>query len=163
MRRLFRYTRGEERTALDSSFEPSGDFYVFYRHHFARGVPVTAEERETYLRPPFDGSRRAFYDAIRGRPATLPRRSWWRSQRVTLASIPTGFGWGLVLLGATFLWRGFGFEGPLRWLMFTAGPMGLTYGALILAVRLSLRGARPQPEVPPLTPDEKRINCRRFE
>lgn len=126
-------------------------------------MPVTADERETYLRPPFDGTRRDFYDAIRGRPATLPRRSWWRSQRVTLASIPIGFGWGLVLLGATFLWRGAGFEGPLRWLMFTAGPMGLTYGAFILAIRLSLGGARPQPEVPPLTPDEKRIKCRRFE
>lgn len=154
--RFFRYTRGEERHFLDSSFEPNGDGWAFYRHHFARGIPVSAEEREAYLRPPLDGSRRAFYDAIRGREAVLPRRSWWRSQRLTLAGIPAGFGFGLVLLGAGLMWRGAEFEGPLRWLLAGAGGLGAVYGALVLAVR-------PTSEVPPLTPDEKRIKCRRFE
>jgi hypothetical protein len=139
MRRLFRYTRGEERTFLDSSFEPHGDGYAFYRHHLARGVPVTAEERETYLRPPLDGSRRDFYEAIRGRKAVLPRRSWWRSQRATLAAIPAGFGLGLVLLGATLIWRGGGFEGPLARFLVGAGLLGGVYGLLVLAVRLRRR------------------------
>jgi len=97
---------------------------------------VTAEEREAYLRPPLDGSRRAFYDAIRGRPATLPRRSWWRSQRATLAGIPAGFGYGLVIVGATLLCRAAGFEPPVRWLLLVAGGLGAIYGALMLAVRL---------------------------
>ena len=133
--RLFRYTRGEERDFLDSSFEPNGDGYLFYRHHRARGIEVTAEEREAYLRPPLDGSRRSFHESIRGRPATGPRRAWWRSQRATLAGIPTGFGFGLILLGATMAWRGVGFEPPLRWLLLAAGALGLAYGALVLAVR----------------------------
>lgn len=164
---LFRYTRGEERDFLDTSFEPHGDGYAFYRHHFARGIPVTAAEREAYLRPPLDGSRQEFYDAIRGRPASLPRRSWWRSQRLTLAGIPAGFGFGLVLVGAMLLWRGAGFEPPLRWLLMGAGGLGAAYGALVLAVRLPARGAEEgagaPAEAPPLAPGEKRIKCRRFE
>ena len=134
--RLFRYTRGEERAFLDTSFEPSGDGYAYYRHHFARGIPVTAEEREAYLRPPLDGSRSDFHAAIRDRPALLPRRSWRRSQRLTLAGIPAGFGFGLVLLGTALLWRSSGFEPPLRGLLAGAGALGLLYGALVLAVRL---------------------------
>lgn len=132
--RLLRYTRGEERTFLDGSFERNGDGYLFYRHHRARGIEVTAEEREAYLRPPLDGSRNAFYEAIRGRPASGPRRPWLRSQRATLASIPAGFGLGLILLGATLLLRGSGFEPELRWLLMGSGGLGMAYGALVLAV-----------------------------
>lgn len=142
MRRLFRHTREEERAFLDSSFEPHGDGYAFYRHHFARGIEVTAAEREAYLRPPLDGSRRDFYEAIRGREALLPRRSWWRSQRATLAGIPAGFGFGLVLLGAFLVWRGRGFEGPPGQLLAGAGLLGGIYGLLVLAVRLDLGGGR---------------------
>jgi hypothetical protein len=134
--RFFRYTRGEERHFLDSSFEPHGDGFAFYRHHFARGIPVSAEEREAYLRPPIGGSRRAFHESIRGREASLPRRSWRRSQRLTLAGIPAGFGFGLILLGAMLVWRGSGFEPPLYWLLSGAGALGAAYGTLILAVRL---------------------------
>jgi hypothetical protein len=148
VKRLFRHTRGEERTFLDSSFEPHGDGYAFYRHHLARGVEVTAAEREAYLRPPLDGSRRDFYDSIRGREARLPRRPWWRSQRATLAAIPAGFGFGLILLGAALIWRGTGFEGYLGRLLAGAGLLGGVYGLLVLAARprwrrrLDLRGSR---------------------
>jgi hypothetical protein len=133
--RFFRHTRGEERTFLDCSFEPYGDGYHFYRHHLARGIRVTAEEREIYLRPPLDGSRRAFHEAIGGRPADGPRRPWLRSQHATLASIPAGFGLGLILLGAMLLWRGGGIEPPLRWLLMGAGALSAVYGTLVLAVR----------------------------
>ena len=163
---LFRHTRGEERTFLDSSFEPHGDGFAFYRHHLARGVPVTAAEREAYLRPPLDGSRRDFYAAIRGRPATLPRRPWRRSQRATLAAIPAGFGLGLMLVGATLAWRALGFEPPsLRWFLTGAGLLGAIYGALVLAVRLfplprQAGGTQPSSPEPFL---KKSIDCRRFE
>ncbi|HEX8572644.1 MAG TPA: hypothetical protein VF759_07830 [Allosphingosinicella sp.] len=134
--RLFRYTRGEERRFLDSSFEPIGDGYAFYRHHFARGIPVTAEEREACLRPALHGSRLDFYEAIRGRPATIPRRSWWRSQRATLAGIPAGFGVGLILLGMMFLCRAGGLQPPLRRLFTAAGVLGSIYGLTIVTVRM---------------------------
>lgn len=165
MRRLFRTTRGEERHFLESSFEPSGDGFAFYRHHLARGVAVTAEEREAYLSAPLDGSRRRFHDSIRGRPATLPRRPWLRSQRATLAAIPAGFGLGLLLVGAMLLWRSAGFEDSgLRWLLAGAGALGTIYGIAVLAVRLAAgRGAGAIVEAPPLAPEEKLIKCRRFE
>ncbi len=91
---LFRATRGGERHLLDSSFGPDGDGYVFYRHHLARGIPVTAAERESYLRPPLGGSRRDFYQAIRGagrrfcRGAAGGARSGqpWRRSRPSSAS-----------------------------------------------------------------------------
>jgi hypothetical protein len=161
MRRLFRYTRGEERAFLDSSFEPHGEGYAFYRHHLARGIPVTAAEREAYLRPPLDGSRRDFHESIRGRPASLPRRSWSRSQRSTLAAIPAGFGWGLILAGAMLMWRGAGFEPPLRWLLAGAGALGAAYGLLVLLVRPRRRREAPAADGGELAP--KRIGCRRFE
>jgi hypothetical protein len=136
VKRFFRTTRGEERHLLDSSFEPHGDGYAFYRHHLARGIPVTAAEREAYLRPPLGGSRRAFYEAIRGREASLPRRGWWRSQHATLAAIPASIGWGLILAGATLLWPRSGLEPPIRWLFTVAGTLSAGYGALVLAVHL---------------------------
>lgn len=135
--RLFRYTRGEERHFLGSSFEPHGDGFVFYRHHWAPGVPVSAEEKEEYLRPPLDGSRNAFYGRIRGRAPVVPRRPWLRSHAATLTGIPAAFGFGLVLLGAWMTWRGLGFAEPApRWLLLVAGAMGVAYGAQVLAVRL---------------------------
>ncbi len=134
---LFRYTRGEERDFLDTSFEPDGDGFLFYRHHWARGVKVSAAERDTYLRPPLDGSRRAFYDAIRGRPAMAPRRPYWRSYGRMLAGIPVGFGWGLVLVGATLLWRGATMEAAvLKWLFLVAGSMAAALGAQAAIARL---------------------------
>ena len=138
--RFFRYTRSEERSFLDSSFEPYGDGYLFYRHHWARGVPVTAEEREAYLRPPLDGSRWSFYDRIKGRRPVAPRRPYWRSYRITLESIPAGFGLGLMLLGAMLVWRGGGFDSPwLKSLLSAAGVLGLAYGAQVVLVRLLSR------------------------
>jgi hypothetical protein len=119
---LFRYTRGEERAFLDTGFEPDGDGYLFYRHHWARGIPVSAAEREAYLRPPLDGSRRAFHDAIRGRPATAPRRPYRRSYGRMLAGVPASFGWGLVLVGAMLLWRGAAIGiAAIQWLCLVAG------------------------------------------
>ena len=138
--RLFRYTRAEERGFLDSSFEPHGDGFVFYRHHWAPGVPVTAQEREEYLRPPIDGSRANFYDRIRGRAPVVPRRPWLRSHAATLRGVPAAFGFGLMLLGGGMIWRGRDFEDPaLRRPLFVAGAMGLAYGAQVLAVRLLRR------------------------
>ena len=138
--RPFRYTRGEERSLLDSSFEPHGDGFVFYRHHWARGIPVSAEEREDYLRPPIDGSRRRFYRKIEGRAPVAPRRPWPRSQAATLRAIPAGVAIGLVTVGALMLERSGGFADPgLAWLLIIAGAMSLGYGSLALAVRIWFR------------------------
>ena len=135
--RPFRYTRDEERSLLESSFEPHGDGYVFYRHHWARGIPVSAEERAEYLRPPIDGSRRSFYRKIERRAPVTPRRPWLRSQAATLRAMPAGVAIGLVAVGGLTLERSDDFAVPgLAWLLFVAGAMALGYGSLALAVRL---------------------------
>jgi hypothetical protein len=135
--RPFRYTRDEERSFLASSFEPHGDGYVFYRHHFAPGIPVTTEERAEYLRPPIDGSRTAFYRKIEGRAPVAPRRPWLRSQAATLRAIPPGVSIGLVAVGGMMLARSGGFADPgLGWLLRVAGSMALGYGTLALVARL---------------------------
>jgi hypothetical protein len=135
----FRYTRGDERRFLDTSFEPNGDGYVFYRHHWARGIPVTAEEREEYLRPTLEGSRSGFYRRIAGRAPVTPRRPYRISLRIMLESFPPAFGWAFVAVGAMLLWRGTALADPgLSALCLVAGAMGASFGLLILAVR-SLR------------------------
>lgn len=135
--RPFRYTREEERGFLGSSFEPYGDGYVFYRHHWARGIPVTAAERSEYLRPSLEGSRTAFYRKIEGRAPVVPRRPWLRSQAATLRSIPAGISIGLMAVGGLMLARSGGFADPgLAWLLLVAGAMALGYGSLALAARL---------------------------
>lgn len=136
----FRYTRGEERHFLDSSFEPDGDGFLFYRSHWSRGVPVTAEERALYLRPPLEGSRRDFYRRIEGRPATGPRRGFWRSQLRTAASIPVAIGWALAATGIFFLWRSGAVEDfGLQWLFRVAGVTSALYGSCVLLARLFVR------------------------
>ena len=140
----FEYTRGEERTLFDSSFEPDGDGFLFYRTHWSRGVPVTAAEREAYLSVAFPGSRRDFYAAIRGRAPAGPRRSYWRSNFTMLAAMPASFGVGFLAFGAMFLTRGLGGgDGPaLTWLLLAAGGLGVGIGAEIVLVRLWLEWRR---------------------
>ena len=136
----FRYTRGEERAFLDTSFEPHGDGFAFYRHHWARGVAVSAAEREAYLRPPLDGDRGAFRRAIAGRPATLPRRGYRRSLAAMLAGFPPGFGWSFLGAGALLLWRGWTAEAAwLQGLCLVAGATSAPFGLAILAVRAGRR------------------------
>ena len=137
----FSYTRGEERAFLDTSFEPHGEGFVFYRHHWARGIEVSAAERETYLSPALDGDRGAFYRAIAGRPGTLPRRPYRRALGAMLRGFPAGFGWSFLGAGALLLWRGVTAASAwLSWLCFVAGAMAAAFGFAILAVRLPARG-----------------------
>jgi len=134
----FRYTRGEERAFLDSSFEPAGDGFLFYRTHWSRGIPVSAAEREAYLARPFGDERLHFEAMIRGRAASGPRRPYRRSYGRTLAAFPASFGAAFLAFGAMFLARAWAADDPpaLLWLWWTAGGLSAGFGAQILLVRL---------------------------
>jgi hypothetical protein len=133
----FRYTRGEERGFLDTSFEADGDGFLFYRSHWSRGIPVSAAEREACLARPFDDERRRFEAMISGRAASGPRRPYWLSYSRMLAAFPAGFGAALLAFGAMFLGRAyFGDDAPvLIWLWLTAGWLSAGLGAQIVLVR----------------------------
>jgi len=136
----FSYTRGEERAFLDTSFEPHGEGFAFYRHHWARGIAVSTAEREAYLSPAFDGDRGAFHRAIAGRPATLPRRPYRRALGAMLIGFPAGFGWSFVGAGVLLLWRGAVADAAwLGRLCLVAGAMSAGFGLAILAIRLARR------------------------
>ena len=134
----FSYTRGEERAFLDTSFEPHGEGFAFYRHHWARGIEVSAAEREAFLSPPLDGDRAVFYRAIAGRPATLPRRPYRRALGAMLMGFPVGFGWSFVGAGVLLLWRGATADAAwLGWLCLIAGAVSAAFGSAILLHRLA--------------------------
>lgn len=134
----FRYTRGEERALLDSSFEPYGEGFLFYRTHWSRGIPVSAAEREAYLARAFGDDRYHFEEMIRGRAASGPRRPYWLSYSRMLAAFPASFGAAFLAFGAMFLGRAyFGDDPPMLirlWL--TAGWLSAGLGAQIMLVRL---------------------------
>jgi len=138
----FRYTRGEERALLDTSFEPDGDGFLFYRSHWSRGIPVSAAEREAYLARPFDAERRRFEELIRGRPATAPRRPYGRSQARMLAAFPASVAVAGLAFGAMFLSRAYAAEDSpaLVALWWIAGGLSAGFGLGIVLVRLG--GAR---------------------
>jgi hypothetical protein len=134
----FRYTRGEERAFLETSFEPDGDGFLFYRSHWARGIPVTAAEREACLARPFDDERRRFEEMISGRAASGPRRPYWRSYGRMLGAFPASFGAAFLAFGAMFLIRSWGGGDPavLLWLWSIAGGLSAGFGLQIVLVGL---------------------------
>ncbi len=74
------------RELLTTAFEKEGDQWVWYANAFAKGVPVSAEERELYLGFNPLGFRRA----IKGRAALRPRRPYMPELKRILVSIFLG-------------------------------------------------------------------------
>ena len=74
------------RELLTTAFEKEGDQWVWYANAFAKGVLVSAEEREIYL----DFNLLGFRRAVRGRPASQPRRPYLLGLRRILISIFLG-------------------------------------------------------------------------
>ncbi|MDB5707895.1 MAG: hypothetical protein JWN66_5011 [Sphingomonas bacterium] len=72
---------------LALSFEPAESGYIYYHWRWSRGIPVTAEERDAYLRIPALGSRQAWRKGIANR-ATLPPRAYQPTYRKLLAALP---------------------------------------------------------------------------
>ncbi|MDB5709130.1 MAG: hypothetical protein JWL96_1200 [Sphingomonas bacterium] len=87
----------EQRRILSLSFEPQGDGYLYYHWRWSRGVPVSAAEREAYLRIPALGSRRAWRRAIEGR-LTAPPRAYGPVHQKLAAAFPAH----MVVMGIIF-------------------------------------------------------------
>ncbi|MES2056085.1 MAG: hypothetical protein V4564_09115 [Pseudomonadota bacterium] len=77
----------EGRAILALSFEPSADGFFYYCWRWSRGIPVTMEEREAYLKIPAWGSRRAWRKGIANR-STVPPRPFGPTHQKLLVAIP---------------------------------------------------------------------------
>lgn len=72
-----------QRELLMTAFEREGDQWVWYANAFAKGVHVSAKERELYL----DFNPLGFRQAIRGRAASEPRRPYMPTLKRILVAI----------------------------------------------------------------------------
>ncbi|WP_229726678.1 hypothetical protein [Sphingomonas alpina] len=73
-----------DRHVKTAAFEPINDGYVYYESAWAKGIRVTADERELYL----SGAHIDWLRAIVGRDKSRPRRPYWRGvKRMALAML----------------------------------------------------------------------------
>lgn len=75
-----------KRAILSTAFVPSGTHWLYYKNAWAKGVLVSADERELFL----SFCLRRFRQAIAGRQATAPRRPYFRALRRLLAATLMG-------------------------------------------------------------------------
>lgn len=72
---------------LTTAFDEVDGRWIWYANAWSRGVVVTSEERDLYTtRRPL-----AFRRAIRGRPASEPRRPYWPTVKRMLIAMLFGF------------------------------------------------------------------------
>ncbi|MET1110957.1 MAG: hypothetical protein ABWX67_05445 [Allosphingosinicella sp.] len=132
----FRMTPDEQRRLFDTSFEPHGAGFLFYRHRWSKGIPVSAAEREEYLAIPLLGSRRAFYRKIRDRRPVRGARDYHRSARRMAKALPDSMGPAGWLLACVGLYRFYFAEAPFdRWLGLVGGAAGVILGLWIFVYR----------------------------
>jgi hypothetical protein len=133
--------QSEQRDLLALSFEESEQGYIYYHNRWSRGVPVSAEEREAYLRIPALGSRKAWRKSLKGRQ-TLPPRAFNPVMMKLLAAMPRR----MAFLGVAFGFAGLvqGSSEPnalLAGLFIFGGGAMLVFGSSIALARLTRSSA----------------------
>lgn len=135
--RLPSFNREDRRRILETAFERDGDGFLFYRNRWSGGVPVTAAERDAYLRKSAFASRRAFYRKIAGRAAGMRRDYGPASTRMAIA-FPHGWALGLIAVGSSLLIRGLLADDDWRrWTALVAGILTVLLGLWLLIKRRS--------------------------
>ena len=133
-------TPEDQRLLLETSFEPHGTGFLFYRHRWAKGVPVSAAERDEYLAIPVLGSRRAFYRKIKDRAPVKGEREYRRAAARMASALPQGMAVGILLLSGGLILRGFSASAPLeQWAAFLSGAAGIFFGLWIVSYRRTNR------------------------
>lgn len=89
--------------AADWQFVPADDGYIFYPAGDARGIRVTAEERELFVR----GTIEEWYARLQGREATEPAMSYWAGLRHRLATMPVWLHSLIAISGVSMLENGY--------------------------------------------------------
>jgi hypothetical protein len=134
---LLSFSREDQRRILETAFEPDGDGFLFYRNRWSGGVPVTAAERDAYLRKSAFASRRAFYRKIAGR-ARGRRRDYGSASTRMATAFPHGWAVGLIALGSSLLIRGlFTDDDWRRWTALAGGVLTVSLGLWLLIKRRS--------------------------
>jgi hypothetical protein len=133
----------QQRRLLELSFEPQGDGYLYYQNRWARGVPVTVDERECYLAAGALASRSVFYRAIRGRVATAPPRKYGPVYWQILSRMPLAMGGSALFAGLALASSGFS-AAPLfgRVLLLTIGIALAAFGAQIIYARVAVQSQK---------------------
>ena len=67
-----------------TAFERVDGGFVYYASAWSKGIPVSAAARDAYIH----GPRSAWFEAIIGQEATVPRRPYWATvRRILTASL----------------------------------------------------------------------------
>jgi hypothetical protein len=136
----FNMTPGEQRRLLETSFEPHGAEFLFYRHRWSSGISVSAAEREEFLAIPPLRSRRGFYRKVKDRAPAAGRRDHGAARRKLADAFPKSMGAGLLLLGCSLLIRGFFAQAPFQsWMSLLAGCTAVLLGSWIVSSRSTRR------------------------
>jgi len=125
----------QQREILELSFEETDSGFIYYHNRWSRGIPVTAEEREEYLRIPALGSRRAWRKVVSGRETTSPRAygpvAWKLSRKM-----PLMMGLFSLIFGGVLLMSGLQEPNvPLAAAYGVAGCVLLFFGGSIIVAR----------------------------
>jgi hypothetical protein len=131
-----RMTADDQRKLLESSFEPHGSGFLFYRNRWSKGIPVSAAERDAYLAIPVFGSRANFYAQIKGRAPVGGPRGYHYVARQMANALPKGMATSVLLLSSALMIFGI-FANPdlERWIAFSGGLAGVLFSAWIIFYR----------------------------
>jgi hypothetical protein len=132
----FALSTEDHRRLLETSFEPYGSGYLFYRNRWSRGVPVSAEEREEYLAIPVFGSRRAFYKRIEARQPLFGPRDYDSAAQRMASALPKGFASSCLAFSIGAVLRAIYASSPTeRWLALSCAVLLVLLGAWIIFYR----------------------------
>ena len=132
-------TRGDVRRIMETAFEPQGDGFAYYRNVWAKGVPVTAAERELFVDAWTPEKSRAFHRLIAGRAPVAPARGLKPFGRIARA-LPVGVVSAIAAGGLAALGLGWdGASGPARLALWSVAG----FLAVVAAVLFWFRRSRP--------------------
>lgn len=132
----------EQRDLLALSFEKVENGYLYYHYRWSHGVPVTEEERESYLKIPALGSRSAWRRSIQGR-TTTSRRAYAPVTRKLLAAMPASMIVFALCGGAIAIgWAIDATSKVAKVAYLSVGTTALAYAAAIVVAKAVVRKGR---------------------
>jgi hypothetical protein len=118
--------------------EPFRDGYVFYPSPWSPGIPVSAEERDSYIKSPPGAARQNFESDVLARPRVLPRRPIGSF----LTTTPRWFGLAALVMSYRVLFYPSLPDGPLSTLSNALGVGLAGIGFLLLVAGGGRRSGR---------------------
>jgi hypothetical protein len=125
-------SKDETRRLLATSFEPHGEGFVYYKHRWSSGLPVTAAEREEYLSNwSFFSSQRTLLNRIGGREPVAPPRDG-KAVWPMVDALPGRLPW--ILAGTALLSAGSALRTDEPWVRLEGSAVAVILAACSLAL-----------------------------